>query len=180
MIFLEILIYFLVALSLSIDAFSLSVSIGLTIPPIKSRILLVLFVGIFHFIMPLLGSSIGITFFQNNDISKYLPSFVFLVLAMDLYLNKEDEEFSLFLNLGMILLIAFTVSIDSFSVGIALGVSSSSIILSSVVISITSAIFTYLGLMIGSFFQQTYQKKAKSIGVLLLLGLAIKFLFFQN
>ena len=130
--------------------------------------------------MPLLGSSIGITFFQNNDISKYLPSLVFLVLAIDLYLNKEEEDFSLFLNLGMILLIAFTVSIDSFSVGIALGVSSSSIFLSSIVISITSAIFTYLGLRIGTLFQQTHHKKAKTIGVLLLLGLAIKFLFFQN
>ena len=49
------LIYFFTGIGLSMDAFSLSLSLGTTNPKKSIILKTALIVGLFHFIMPLLG-----------------------------------------------------------------------------------------------------------------------------
>ena len=55
----ETIIYFFIGLSLSIDAFSLSLSIGTLNLNKKQVAKLPIFIGIFHFFMPFIGILIG-------------------------------------------------------------------------------------------------------------------------
>ena len=71
----------LIAVSLSMDAFALSLSYGIKQVPIKKIIITALTVGIFHFFMPLLGSIIGTTLFSYTIIKPRIVLFlVFLLL----------------------------------------------------------------------------------------------------
>lgn len=90
---LQTLIYFFMGLSLSMDTFSLSLSIGTTLPSTKQIINTSLIVGLFHFIMPFLGSMIG-NIFSNALFVKtnYITFAIFSVLALQMYLNKNKEE----------------------------------------------------------------------------------------
>ena len=55
----EILSLLLIAIALSMDTFSVSLSLGTANIPIEKGIFLSIAVGIMHFIMPILGMLIG-------------------------------------------------------------------------------------------------------------------------
>ena len=55
----EILTILVIAIALSMDTFSFALSLGTANIEIKKGILLSMVIGIMHFIMPLLGMSIG-------------------------------------------------------------------------------------------------------------------------
>ena len=59
----------LIAVSLSMDAFSLSLAYGMQQMTKKDKILLSVIVGIYHFFMPLIGLNIG------SAILKYILEF---------------------------------------------------------------------------------------------------------
>ena len=169
------LIYFFVGLGLSMDAFSLSLSLGTTSP--KKNIILKtsIIVGLFHFIMPILGYLIG-NILKNRLIGiNYITFLVFIFIALELYRNRNEENKSI-LNLITIILIAFTVSIDSFTVGIVFGLNSEYIIISSIVFSIISSLSTYIGLYLGKKLKDKYKQKAIYLGLCLLIIVAIKYL----
>lgn len=176
---LQTLIYFFMGLSLSMDTFSLSLSIGTTLPSTKQIINTSLIVGLFHFIMPFLGSMIG-NIFSNALFVKtnYITFAIFSVLALQMYLNKNKEEKKDILNIFSILLFAFSVSLDSFSVGIAFGITRESTIIAGIIFSIISSLFTYYGLKLGSFLTEKYQEKTVYLGIFLMLLIAFKYLLF--
>ena len=169
------LIYFFVGIGLSMDAFSLSLSLGTTYPSKRNIVKTSLVVGIFHFIMPLLGYFIGINFKYRISGINILTFLLFVVLSFELYKNRNEENNSILNNLT-ILLIAFSVSIDSFTVGIVFGLNSEFIIISSIIFSLTSFIFTYLGLTLGKKLKDKYKKHSTYLGIILLLIVAFKYL----
>lgn len=169
------LIYFLMGIGLSIDAFSLAISLGTTNPNKKDIIKMSLTVGIFHFIMPILGYIIGL--YLNTRIGKmnYLTSIIFLILAIETYKNRNEEDSSILTNIN-ILLIAFSVSIDSLTVGIALGLNNELIYLAATIFSLTSITFTYTGLSLGKKLRNKYKSISIYIGITILLLIAIRYL----
>ena len=176
MIALDILQLLILAIGLSMDAFSLSIVYGTLNLSKKIKNFLSITVGIFHFLMPLLGCILGL-FIVHHIISNpdILVGIIFTVLSIEMLLNiKElDEEKKDFKNLLNAFLFGFSVSIDSFSVGIALGTHNENIILAGTIFAITSFIFTFLGLNIGKFLTSKFGKIANIIGSILLLILAI-------
>lgn len=180
MITLDILELIMLAIGLSMDAFSLSIVCGTLNLSKKVKIFLSVTVGIFHFLMPLLGNILGL-FIVHYIISApdILVGIIFTVLSIEMLLNiKElDEEKKSFKSLANAFLFAFSVSIDSFSVGIALGTHNVNIILSGIIFAITSFVFTSLGLNIGKFLTLKFGKIANIIGSVLLLILAFTYFF---
>ena len=178
MITLDILELIIIAVSLSMDAFSLSIVYGTMNIKTKIKNFLSLTVGMFHFFMPLLGSILGL-FIVKHIISNpdILVGIIFTILSIEMLLNiKElDEEKKDFKSLASAFLFAFSVSIDSFSVGIALGTHNENIYLAGTIFAITSCIFTYLGLNIGKFLTKKFGKITSIIGSLLLLILAFSY-----
>ena len=175
---LKILIYFFIGISLSIDAFSLAIPIGTLSISNKKRKELISIIGLFHFIMPVLGYLLGNQLFQISKWkTNYIVSFIYITLSLDLLLSKQEEKSYTFLSLYKIIIIALTVSIDSFAIGIILGLKQERILLSSSIISFSSMLFTYSGLKLGNYLSNKYQEKGKIIGIMILLLLGIKSLF---
>lgn len=170
----HVFIIVLIAISLSMDAFSLSLAYGTLNLRNKDIHLLSIIVGIYHFFMPLLGLFIGTLILK---IIKIDPEFiVFLVLSfigiqMIVETFKKEEEIK-YMNKSSLLLFGLAVSIDSFSVGIGMTAISDHYILCSFIFSISSFCFTYLGLLLGKKINLLLGKVSTIIGgtVLLLLG----------
>ena len=74
-----------------------------------------------------------------------------------------------------LLFFAFTVSLDSFSVGIVLSLGHETVILAGTIFSIISAMFTYLGLKLGKFVSKKYSNKATIVGAWILIILSLKY-----
>lgn len=173
----NILIYFVMAIGLSMDAFSLALAYGTTKIPINKKVLLSITVVIFHFFMPRLGALIG-TELLLNYIAKanYLVGIIFLILAIEMLLSRKEEKTGSITNMISIILFSFTVSIDSFSVGIALSLTTTDINSPCIIFALISTLFTFLGVELGSKIAYKFENKAEYIGIIILLILGIKYL----
>lgn len=153
----------LIGICLSLDAFSLAVSISLNYIN-KSKIKIYSFlVGVFHFFMPLLGYIFKL--FINSVI--YIPNeqiviIVILFLIAEIILDKKANK-----TVITPFIFSFSVSIDSFSVGITL--SSKYLLVSSFIFSIISFTFTYLGFLIGNKLSKKISNNSKIISISILL-----------
>ena len=173
----NILIYFVMAIGLSMDAFSLALAYGTTKIPINKKVLLSITVGIFHFFMPKLGALIGTELFLNYIAkANYLVGIIFLILAIEMLLSRKEEKTGSITNMISIILFSFTVSIDSFSVGIALSLTTTDINSPCIIFALISTLFTFLGVELGSKIAYKFENKAEYIGIIILLILGIKYL----
>ncbi len=174
----ELVSIFLIGVSLSMDTFSLSLSIG-TLAKDKIVKIIPFVVGIFHFFMPILGSMLGFKLVAwFNLASHVLLGLILIFLAFNLAFHYfKDENINIKLNLIGIIFFAISVSIDSFTVGIGLSAITNKNILASVIFSLTSGVFTYLGILIGKYSTRYIGKKANFLGIILLLILGIYHLF---
>lgn len=146
-----IFIIILIAISLSMDAFSLALSFGTMINNAKKRFSISGTVGLFHFFMPLIGAFIGRVFVRNLHVqADFLEGVIFFYIAILMFRdfkNGEDEKFDI--SFIGIILFAFGVSLDSFGVGFTFSMSLFEMIRAVSIFAITSAGFTYLGLKLG-------------------------------
>ncbi len=167
----------IIAISLSMDAFSLALAYGTLNLNKKDIYKLSLVVGFYHFFMPLLGLFLG------NIILKYVsnPNFiVFLILFVIgiemIYETFKEEDIKNIVSLRQILLFGLAVSIDSFSVGIGLNIISKNYLYCSTIFSIFSLSFTYLGLILGKKINNIIGKTSTIIGGLILIIIAFMYL----
>ncbi len=172
----QLLIYFFIALGLSMDAFSLAIAYGTNKISTKKAIMLSIFVGFFHYLMPYLASSIGrkIEFITTG--SNIIVALIFLIIAIEMYTSKDEEIKGTITSIFSMIVFAFTVSIDSFSIGLALSIVENNLNIAFLIFSITSAIFTLLGLLLGKFLSKKLGKKATYFGIIILILLSIKYL----
>ncbi len=165
----------LIGIGLSMDTFSISLSIGaLNIVKNETKYISLL-VGIMHFFMPLLGLLLGSKMITNFNInSNYLLSVILIVLAIKLLIDYfKDEEINIELNFSGIFLFAIAVSLDSFSTGLGLPAITHNVFLATTIFSLCSFSFTYLGLTIGKYTEDKIGKYATILGIILLLATAI-------
>ena len=114
------LIILLLALAVSMDAFSLSLIYGVMINSKKKKFILAIMVGIFHFFMPLLGNIVGTKIFTIISLSnKIIAFFLFMILGLNMVLEKETVNVDKF-SIKEFLIFPLAVSMDSFSIGIGL------------------------------------------------------------
>jgi len=171
----ELLLVLVVAVSLSMDAFSLSLAYGTLGIPKKQILLLSFIVGCFHFFMPIIGMLIGTSVLNiikiNPDIIVFI---VLLIIGIQMIFDSfsENEDLKVMKTLELFLF-AFAVSIDSFSVGLTLTNISSNYILSVIIFALCSMIFTFIGLMLGNKIANLVGKLATILGgvVLVIIGI---------
>ena len=174
----ELVSILLIGISLSMDTFSLSLTLG-TVSENKLIKILPLFVGIFHFFMPILGNIIGITLINLlNLASNIILGTVLIVLGINLAIHYfKDETAEINLNIIGIIIFALSVSIDSFSVGLGINDITNNYYIASIIFALCSAAFTYLGIIIGKYSSKLIGKYAIILGIFLLLILGIFHLF---
>lgn len=171
----NIFLLILIGISLSMDTFSLALSLGTFYSDKLKYIKLSLMVGIFHFVMPLLGNIMGNKiklFFKIPSNILLFSIFIFIALEMfiDLF-SKNEKKFNLsFFNM---ILFSFTVSMDSFTIGIGINDLTKYPYLGYLIFMIVSSVFTLLGLNMGKYAYATIGKLAKIIGLFIIIILAV-------
>lgn len=175
----EIFTLFLIGLSLSLDAFSLSLAYGLLGIRKKKMLYSSLIVGLFHFFMPLLGSFIGIKILSSFKINpKYVIAIVIFLIILEMIKSlKEEVNTELKISFLNMLAFAFFVSLDSFTVGIGLVYVTAYPIYASIIFAIVSTILTFIGFILGKYVSGKIGKISKYIGIGILSILLIYFLF---
>jgi len=174
---LNIITLIIIGLSLSMDAFTLSLAYGLINIPKKTIITTSISVGIFHFIMPILGSLIGHVLTDMIHVnSKYILITVLLIILIEMIKSLKEHNEESNLSLINIIIFSFLVSFDSFSIGIGLEYITNNILLGSTIFSILSSLFTYLGFKLGKYLSEKTEKYAKITGIILITFTCIYFI----
>lgn len=164
----------LIGISLSMDAFSLSLAYGTLNIKNRNINLLTLIVGLYHFFMPLIGMFVGKKIVSLLPIeSNTLVFIVLFLIGIEMIIEsfKEEKEIKN-LNILEMLLFGLAVSIDSFSLGFGLKNLYKFPYISVSIFSISSMIFTYLGLKLGKKISQKIGNFSTILGgiTLILIG----------
>ena len=172
----------ILAVSLSADAFAVSVCKGLAMGKIRfSRALIVgLWFGVFQALMPtagfFLGSAIG------GVIGRWSFIVAFAILAIiggkmivDAF-KGEDGKANGGLDVKEMLLLAVATSIDAFAAGVSMAMVGVNVVLSVTVIGVTTFTLSAIGVYVGGFFGGKFEKPARIAGGTALVVLAVKIL----
>ena len=183
----SILEIWLLAVSLAIDCFTVSITSGIILHRIRWGIFLkmaVLF-GLFQAAMPFLGW-LGASRF-NHLIETYDHWIAFALLAfLGIRMIREhfkDEEERSFdpTRMKVILTLAVATSIDALAVGISFAFTGfrtlSSLLYPLTAIGIASFVISLAGSLIGVFFGKRFNLRVEIFGGLVLIGIGVKILF---
>lgn len=175
----KIITIILIAVSLSMDAFSLALIYGTQGITKKHKILLPLIVGIYHFIMPLIGVAIGTVITKKILVNpNIIVGIILSLIAIEMIISSFKEEDKKFLlTIPGYLLFGLSVSIDSLTTGIGLSLITQKYIFSSFIFAITSLSFTFFGLNIGDRLNKKYGRISTILGGIVLFVLGILYIF---
>jgi putative Mn2+ efflux pump MntP len=171
------LLVILLGISLSMDAFSLSLCLGTLNLAYKKIITFTIIVGIFHFTMPLLGMNIShilLSIITFNP--KYITVVTFVALGIFMIFDREKDNANKLINIFSFILFGFIVSIDSLVAGIGLDIIYNNHMVSALIISTSSMLFTLSGLLLGKYISKKIGNISKIIGGIILIALAIQYL----
>jgi len=172
----EIITLVLMAFALSMDAFSVGLGMGMFALRSKQIFYIGMMVGIFHVWMPLMGMIAG-HFLSHTfgTVAGYAGGILLILLGISMFLScfKKEESFVTPVGFGLILF-ALSVSLDSFSVGLTLGILGAKTVVSLVCFGVTAALLTWFGLLIGSKVKSVIGVYSEAIGGSILLAIGLK------
>ena len=181
---------FLLALSVSMDAFAVSMCKGLAIKKAGLRQCLTcgLWFGGFQALMPLAGYFLGTLFATAIEAFDHWVAFGLLaVIGINMLKeafekgcdceNQNDD-----MSFKTMFIMAIATSIDALAVGISLAMTGvpvqgeGNIFFTVILIGLTTGLFSGMGVKIGNIFGSRYEKKAQVAGGVILILLGIKIL----
>ena len=178
--FIELL---LIAIGLSMDAFSVSICKGLTTKKFSWRMALIcgLWFGGFQVLMPIVGYFLGAQFQEMIEAYDHWIAFSLLFLIganmirEAVWGKKEEGENNGALDFKTMFLLAIATSIDALAVGFSFACIQVKLWSSVIIIGLTTFVFSFLGVKIGNVFGSKYEKSAGVVGgiILILIGLKI-------
>lgn len=172
----------MIAAALGMDAFSLGLSIGIRGLVFRQIYVISLTIGLFHFVMPLLGIGIGrVLSSVMGTVAVYAGGVLLCVLGINMvWSGLRGEQAYISFNESSywsVLLLAFSVSVDSLSTGLSLGLFSANTALAVSMLGIGGGVMAGIGLTIGRFASRWLGDYGELIGGTILLAFGIKFLF---
>lgn len=172
----------LLSFALSMDAFAVSIGLGVKTQTFDKKFALKvgLFFGFFQAFMPLIGylASIGLgSFITEID---HWVAFVLLAgiggkMLYESFGEKTEEEIALVTN-KVLLLLAIATSIDAMAAGFTLGLLDLNPFLSMVLIGVITFLFSFFGVFVGTKGGSFLEDKAEKIGGVVLIGIGLKIL----
>jgi len=165
---------FFIGLALSMDAFSLSLSLGTTNIKAKQKFILTGLIAVMHFIMPQLGSLIGNYLFQIVLINVNIFNIIiFLYLGMTMFFKRAEKCKLLTFSYFSMVIMAICVSIDSLGIGLGLNAITNYPIIASLIFALCSGVISYFGMILGEQVIELLEEKANYFGASILFLLAI-------
>jgi manganese efflux pump family protein len=177
--FLEVL---LIAVSMSMDAFAVSIGAGTQGQATSRRPVfrLAFHFGLFQFLMPIIGWFAGTTIVHyisayDHWVALGLLSFVGIRMIRSGLDPKSDEQKNDPSRGWTLVLLAIATSIDALAIGFSLALIGVTIWYPAVVIGIVTGLVSWLGIALGNKLGQKFGKRMEMIGgiILILIGLRI-------
>ncbi len=171
----------LLAVSLAMDAFAVSVCKGLAVkkPRLSHAALCGLYFGFFQFLMPCIG------YFITSSFERYVQRFnywiAFAVLAF-IGINMiresfdEQKEADASFSVPTMLLLAVATSIDALAAGVSFAVLSAKLLGPALVIGAVTFVIAGAGVFIGGVVGNRFSGNAERLGGAVLICLGIKIL----
>lgn len=176
----------LLAVSLAIDCFTVSVTSGIILRRIRwnTFLTMALFFGFFQALMPLLGW-LGASHFSHlieaydHWVAFGLLAFLGIRMIREHFKDSEEHSFDP-TRLKVIITLAIATSIDALAVGISFAFTGfkelQSLLLPLVAIGLASFVLSLAGSLIGIFFGKRFNLRMELFGGLVLIGIGVKIL----
>jgi putative Mn2+ efflux pump MntP len=179
----QLLTLLIMAIALGMDAFSLGVGIGMKGIQLRRIALLSTIIALFHMLMPLMGMFAG-RYVSGllGDVATHAAGVLLLLLGGHMVYNsfrgggESAQSFNQSSFWGM-LLFAFSVSIDSFSVGVSLGMFALDVMLTVLMFGLAGGVMSVLGLMLGRSAGRSLGDYGEACGGVILLTFGLLFVF---
>jgi len=175
----------LLALSLGVDAFAVSVAASVSVPGFKKTHVLwmAFYFGLFQMGMTLLGAFLG-DYFSDlvGELGRWIAFVLLTLIGGDMIWSAlrrgaKQERSAPGLTHGRMLILALATSIDAAAAGISLGLQQARVLSASVVIGLTAAVLSVIGGLGGKRMGQGLHKHAELLGGLVLIALGVRSLF---
>lgn len=176
---------FLIAVSLAMDAFAVSVSSGISVPGFgwKHAVKMGAYFGFFQLAMPLLGWLLGSGVSQYIEAVDHWIAFGLLAFIGGRMvweaLKKgcgEAEQPAADLSARRLTVLAVATSIDALAVGVSMAFIDVNILFAAVVIGLVAFVLSVLGGLMGRRLGCLFQRRAEVAGGLVLIGIGVKIL----
>ena len=176
---------FLIAVSLALDAFAVSVSSGISIPGFGPRqaVKMGLWFGAFQFLMPLLGWLLGSSVSQYIEAVDHWVAFGLLAviggkMAWESLRRGcgEEGEAPPDLSARRLCVLAIATSIDALAVGVSMAFMSVHILASAAVIGVVAFALSVTGGLVSRRLGCLFQRRAELTGGLVLIAIGVKIL----
>ncbi len=171
------------SVSLGMDAFSVAVAAGVILPRITGRHLfrLAWHFGLFQGLMPIVGWLVGrtaATYFARLD---HWIAFAFLAFIggrmVKESFSERDDTLAGDPTRGLTLVVlSVATSIDALAVGLSLAFMSISIVGPSVVIGVTAALMTVVGMLAGKQLGSLLGRRMEAVGGSILIAIGLRVL----
>lgn len=172
----------LISLGLAMDAFAVSVCKGLAMKKMswKKAITIGLYFGVFQAVMPTIGFFLGTTFERFITNIDHWIAFILLVgIGINMIkeaFDEESENRNDNVDIKTMLVLSIATSIDALAIGITFACLKMHILIPVITIGVTTFIISVIGVKIGNRFGDKYEKKAETMGGVILILLGIKIL----
>jgi putative Mn2+ efflux pump MntP len=177
----QLITLIMIAVALGMDAFSLGIGLGMRRIPLRLMTWLSLFIGVFHVVMPLIGILLGQllgSIMQEIAAAAGGGMLCFLGLNMLFQVVKGDKEKDLAVrSWAGILLFSLSVSLDSLSAGLSLGLFAVDLPLAVTLFGCAGFLMAGSGLMLGRVIGSWAGSYGEVLGGMILLILGSKFLW---
>ncbi|MGF7049047.1 putative Mn2+ efflux pump MntP [Paenibacillus sp. DS2015] len=177
----QLITILIMALALGLDAFSLSVGIGMKGIRLLHIFRISLWVGVFHVIMPLLGIVIGqYVSLLLGTIAGYVAGGLLILLGGHMVVNAFHGSMTKIVDYRSwigISIFSLSVSVDSFSVGVSLGMFNSNVLITVLAFGMCGALMSVLGLLLGRKVGHNLGEYGEALGGAILLAFGLLFIF---
>lgn len=168
----------LIGLSLSMDAFTISIGKGIKTNNFKIGLITVIFFSLFQFIMPIIGYYFGNMLSERIiNYHSYFSSILLIIIGILMIKENEIDEFDNKLNIKELILLSIATSIDALVIGISFSFIKINIIISSIIIGLITFIICMIGYNLGNLFNKKCRQYSNLIGGITLIIIGIKLLF---
>ena len=174
---------FVLAVALSMDAFAVAITIGLSLPKatVKSSVIAGLYFGFFQAAMPLIGYLVASIFADKIVAFDHWIAFgllCFLGGKMIYGSLKKDGKSETGDSLGpsKMLPLAIATSIDALAVGVSLAFLKSAIVPAVIIIGCVTFALSIVAIKIGNVFGVRFKSKAELAGGIILVLIGVKIL----
>lgn len=171
---------FIIALSLSMDAFAVAVCKGLSVGKAtwKQYFIVGAYFGVFQAVMPTLGYWLADKFEHLiTNVSHWVALLLLVLIGANMIKESFEKEETVDCSFCFkaMLPLAVATSIDAMAVGVTFAFIDVDILLAATLIGVTTFVLSAVGLKIGNVFGTKYKSKAELVGgiVLILMGVEI-------